>query len=456
MDPKLISEFAKLIQEGKEAKLKEEEKKKEQFFNRYKIEKKEISPFNFIAEFAKLKQEFEQPKEEVVSEQVEEIPEPPKPTATELLSQLANLIQEGKKANGEVFEAEKENLEPFVGELIQDIVDLKEEETINEVSKLVAEETLQETEPITNKTVEENLIAQTAKSISIQAENTSLFSTPEPDKVSPNFKAIQTKLKSLEQWVSRISAAGPGSGSYWLNDLGDTDHLSITNAANNQVLTFNSTIGKWIAANPQGGGTGDGATGATGPTGATGVPGSPGGATGATGPEGATGATGPTGPTGASGVDGSTGATGPQGNSGSDGATGATGLQGSTGATGLTGSTGSTGPTGPTGATGPTILPQNSQASIYTLQLSDTGNHIYVTSNTTITIPANSVTSFATGAVISIITNETSTANVEINTDTLRLGGVGTTGTRTISPYGMATIIKANNTVWYISGAGVA
>jgi hypothetical protein len=256
MDPKILSEFAKLIQEGKEAKLREEEEKKNEFFKKYKIEKREINPLNFIAEFAKLKQEFEQPKEEVIEEQVEEIPEPPIQTASELLSQLANIIQEGKKANGEIFEAQKENLEPFVGELIRDIVDLKEEETINEVSKLVAEETLQETESTQIKNNEDDLIAKTVKSISIQAENTNLFSTAEPDKVSPNFKAIQTKLKSLEQWVSRISAAGPGSGSYWLNDLGDTDHLSVTNASNNQVLTFNSDIGKWIAANAQGGGTG--------------------------------------------------------------------------------------------------------------------------------------------------------------------------------------------------------
>jgi len=369
MDPKILSEFAKVIQEGKEAKLREEEEKKNQFFKKYKIEKKEISPLNFIAEFAKLKQEFQQPKKEV-TEQVEEVSEPPKQTATELLSQLSNLIQEGKKSNSEVFEAEKEKLEPFVGELIQEIVELKEEENINEISKLVAEETLQETESVTNKTVEEDLISKTVKSISIQAENTNLFSTADPDKVSPNFKAIQTKLKSLEQWVSRISAAGPGSGSYWLNDLGDTDHLSVKNAANNQVLTYSSTIGKWIAANSQG--TGDGATGATGPTGATGIPGSPGGASGATGPTGATGATGPTGPNGAtgatgpSGIQGATGtegATGPQGATGF-GATGATGLEGATGSIGATGATGAgeTGATGPQGDVGATGLAGNNGA----------------------------------------------------------------------------------------------
>jgi hypothetical protein len=240
-----LSEFAKLIAEGKRAKQLEEENKKQSFFEKYNIENTEISPFSFISELAKLKQESEQPQQETVVESVEP-PTPPK-SASELLSELASLIAEGKKVNSEAFEAEKENLETFVAEVVQDIVELKEEEKIAEVSKLIADETLQATEPVEVKT-EDDLIAKTVKSISIQAENTNLFSTTEPDKTSPNFKAIQAKLKYLEQWVSRISTAGPGSGSYWLNDLGDTDKLSIQNATDGQVLTFSESVGKWIAA----------------------------------------------------------------------------------------------------------------------------------------------------------------------------------------------------------------
>jgi hypothetical protein len=240
-----LSEFAKLIAEGKRAKQLEEENKKQSFFEKYNIENTEISPFSFISELAKLKQESEQPQQETVVESVEPPPSPK--SASELLSELASLIAEGKKVNSEAFEAEKENLETFVAEVVQDIVELKEEEKIAEVSKLIADETLQATEPVEVKT-EDDLIAKTVKSISIQAENTNLFSTTEPDKTSSNFKAIQAKLKYLEQWVSRISTAGPGSGSYWLNDLGDTDKLSIQNATDGQVLTFSESVGKWIAA----------------------------------------------------------------------------------------------------------------------------------------------------------------------------------------------------------------
>lgn len=38
------------------------------------------------------------------------------------------------------------------------------------------------------------------------------FQQPNPDKVDPNIKAIQEKLKFLEQAIGRIAATGPGSG----------------------------------------------------------------------------------------------------------------------------------------------------------------------------------------------------------------------------------------------------
>lgn len=38
------------------------------------------------------------------------------------------------------------------------------------------------------------------------------FQQPDPDKVDPNFKAIQEKIKFLEQSIGKIAALGPGSG----------------------------------------------------------------------------------------------------------------------------------------------------------------------------------------------------------------------------------------------------
>ena len=244
----MLSEFAKLIQEGKKAKEEAEAKKKQTFFEKYKIENTELNPFSFISELAKLKHEAETPQEEIVEEVIPEpIVEEKKQSASELLAELASLIQQGKSANKEVFEENEEHLEPFVAEMVQEIVELQQEE--------IKEEVKEEPKPV-------DLISRTVESITKVAEQskvnevTNLFSTPEPDKTSPNFKAIQNKLKSLEQWVSKISSAGPGSGSYWLNDLGDTDKASLQNATDGQVLTFSADIGKWTAQDGGGGGGG--------------------------------------------------------------------------------------------------------------------------------------------------------------------------------------------------------
>jgi hypothetical protein len=196
-----LSEFTRLIQEGKKAKKEEvrlaKEKKKNEFFEKYNIENS-INPLGFLSELAKLKKEVE-----VVEE------------------------------------------EPIVGEV------KSEEEIISEVSELVAEVTLQETEPVVITEPVDTLISKTVDSITKVAETTSVFTVPPVDKVPPNYKALQNKLEYLEKWVYKISAEGPGSGSYWLNDLGDTDHRSVKNATNNQVLTFDSSIGKWVASSIQ-------------------------------------------------------------------------------------------------------------------------------------------------------------------------------------------------------------
>lgn len=48
------------------------------------------------------------------------------------------------------------------------------------------------------------------------------FQQPNPAKVDPNFRAVQDKIKFLEQWLGKITAHGPGSGEVnlrWLDDV---------------------------------------------------------------------------------------------------------------------------------------------------------------------------------------------------------------------------------------------
>ncbi len=156
---------------------------------------------------------------------------------------------------------------------------------------------------------------------------------------------------------------------------------------------------------------------------------------------------------------GNTGGTGPTGGTGNTGATGG-GSNGATGPTGATGSgnTGATGGTGNTGATGPTNLPANPQSTAYTTVLADAGgmvNHPASDANArTFTIDGS--VSYPVGTTITFTNLTTQVLSIAISTDTLYLAGAGTTGTRTLAQYGIATALKLTSTTWLISGAGLA
>lgn len=105
-------------------------------------------------------------------------------------------------------------------------------------------------------------------------------------------------------------------------------------------------------------------------------------------------------------------------------------------------------------------IPQNSQSANYTLVLDDSGKHILHPSSDanarTFTIPANASVAFPIGTAITFINDSTEDVTIAITSDTLVLAGTGTTGSRTLAQYGMATAIKIEATKWYISGTGVS
>lgn len=87
------------------------------------------------------------------------------------------------------------------------------EELVEEVQSIEEIETLVEVAPV--ETID--AIEQLANAMPKQS-----FQQPEVPKVNPEFKAIADKLKFLEQWVAKISAAGPGGGEVnlrWLDDV---------------------------------------------------------------------------------------------------------------------------------------------------------------------------------------------------------------------------------------------
>jgi hypothetical protein len=98
-------------------------------------------------------------------------------------------------------------------------------------------------------------------------------------------------------------------------------------------------------------------------------------------------------------------------------------------------------------------MPQNSKSTTYSTVIGDVGKHIYVTSSTTITIDGS--VAYPIGTTIGFISAVGVTTTIAIGTDTLYLGGTGTTGSRSLAAYGMATAVKVESGKWFISGNGL-
>lgn len=110
------------------------------------------------------------------------------------------------------------------------------------------------------------------------------------------------------------------------------------------------------------------------------------------------------------------------------------------------------------GGGGSSEIEQNSQSANYTLVLGDAQKHILHPSSDnnarTFTIPANSSVAFPVGTTITFV-NRINTVTIAITTDTLRLAGTSSTGSRSLAVNGMATALKIGSTEWIISGPGL-
>jgi hypothetical protein len=111
-----------------------------------------------------------------------------------------------------------------------------------------------------------------------------------------------------------------------------------------------------------------------------------------------------------------------------------------------------------TDAVGFRNTPVNSQSAAYTLVLADSGKtilHPVADDNArTFTIPANASVAYAVGTVVTFV-NLINTVTIAITTDTMYLAGDGTTGSRTLAAYGVASAVKVASTTWVISGNGL-
>ena len=105
-------------------------------------------------------------------------------------------------------------------------------------------------------------------------------------------------------------------------------------------------------------------------------------------------------------------------------------------------------------------VPQQSKSTAYTTVLADAGKHILHpsadTSARTFTIDANATVPYAIGTTLTFVNqNAGGVVTIAITSDTMRLAGAGTTGSRTLAANGIATALKITSTEWIINGVGL-
>ena len=101
-------------------------------------------------------------------------------------------------------------------------------------------------------------------------------------------------------------------------------------------------------------------------------------------------------------------------------------------------------------------IPQNATTTgSATVAAADGGKHIYASATRTLTIDSNANLALPVGFTFSILAGSGATVTIAITTDTMYLAGPGTTGSRTLAPFGMATAVKYDTTKWMISGNGL-
>jgi hypothetical protein len=103
-------------------------------------------------------------------------------------------------------------------------------------------------------------------------------------------------------------------------------------------------------------------------------------------------------------------------------------------------------------------LQQNSQSAAYTTVMGDRNKHILhpaADNNArTFTIDSNANVPYPIGTSITFV-NEANVLTIAITSDTMRLAGAGTTGSRSLAANGIATALKVGATSWIINGTGL-
>lgn len=117
-----------------------------------------------------------------------------------------------------------------------------EEVIVDSIPEVIIEEVKQPVIDLIQQSVES--ITKYQKHIS---EHTDLFNQPNVPKIDPTLKALQSKIKYLEDWIVKISMTGPGSGEVRLKNLDDVDRNTL---GDGKILQYAASLNKFIWVTP--------------------------------------------------------------------------------------------------------------------------------------------------------------------------------------------------------------
>ena len=184
-------------------------------FVRYALLKEELDNKDPLKRYAQIKEELDYIKEE----NARKFEEDTKKREENTLEAMESLFH---SLGGE--ESDVENQSIIVDEQPQEFI--SEEEVVN-----VEKVDIQEEQPINGLESIVNAISkQEARKEKLQEQ--------------PN-DPVSTRIEKLEKWIQKIAVAGPGSGEVRLLNL---DDVNTTDLANNKILKYQSSSGKFIFA----------------------------------------------------------------------------------------------------------------------------------------------------------------------------------------------------------------
>jgi hypothetical protein len=105
--------------------------------------------------------------------------------------------------------------------------------------------------------------------------------------------------------------------------------------------------------------------------------------------------------------------------------------------------------------------PQTAKTTSYSVVSTDQDKHIYFTNSgdVNLNIPNNGEVSWPVGTTIQVVVKSSNSANVIVTPNTnvsLYLAGNSTSSTRTITTYGMATLLNVAANTWFINGTAIS